>query len=852
MQALLETSESVLNNQLPIVFSEVFNGNVEQIEANKVSGWANLKDDETKRVQITLVHEGTDIAKTQASRFRQDLVDAGIGDGCYSFSISLPAQLLSLSTEAVLDIDVVASEHESSDRYLIQTVKVPIPGHNALNARNSSLLLDTVSRFTEQANDNLHNEKRHSAPRVKRYEESCEESPVSKLFNKVGDIESENAAPKNKPSEWEMSPYLVYMRDRFNLTRQFPVERVPNARAEFLLWYLQHYSAIRNPYRIPLGSHEIAYANEILTFPHCKFGISRLHYFTLIGENSTLPMNLMLNSVDQYQAQVFHWVNYKCRDMGCQDVLVPDEYRRFLRSCSARWQGKPHPLSRYVETLFNQTPEWHTFDMDVDHHRLCVNLLVILGTLRNPSNFDHIHDAVFDSFTKDKAAAFLSLLRDTAQSYQDHEISEIVANLDLEVTLHHVLLQLGYNTRNRQHLTIDRSGNRYEGAALRAQETDTTCDVQVIGPANKASGLGQATRMSIAMLQKTGLKLNVVDFDMDNPAPVGFNDDIATQKIRRSKINLIHLNAESIPLAVAYLPDVFTDSYNIGYFFWELDTPARCHTLALSLLDEVWVSTEYGVQQYEGEKNPIVTNVGMTYEALEIPDKEICRQMLESDFGIDAEETVFLTSFDSFSFIQRKNPAAVVRAFQQAFSESESVKLLIKTQNRDSVTDPEQVQLWQELDALISHDERVILINRTMKYKDVLKLKRGSDCYVSLHRSEGWGFGMIEAMGLGVPVIATNYSGNTDFCHEDTCWLVDAPEVYLSSQDYIFVEAGQKWGEPDIAMAANCFTEAYSNPESRTQKSLNASIYIENNFGFNAIFSRYEKRVQQLLADIED
>ena len=98
-------------------------------------------------------------------------------------------------------------------------------------------------------------------------------------------------------------------------------------------------------------------------------------------------------------------------------------------------------------------------------------------------------------------------------------------------------------------------------------------------------------------------------------------------------------------------------------------------------------------------------------------------------------------------------------------------------------------------------DSRVQILDETLTFSGLLRLKKGSDCYVSLHISDGCGFGMIEAMNLWEPVVATGYSGNLDFCQPDMTWLVESREVELTDADYICVRPGQQWAEPDHADA---------------------------------------------------
>ena len=401
-------------------------------------------------------------------------------------------------------------------------------------------------------------------------------------------------------------------------------------------------------------------------------------------------------------------------------------------------------------------------------------------------------------------------------------------------------------------MTRDPEGNRFEAAAMTVAENGREkVDVQLIGPLAKASGLGQATRLSAAILRETGLSVRGVDFDLDNPAPEGFSSDTLIEDYGPAKINIIHLNAESTSLAYAYQPDVFSGAYNIGYFFWELDQPAYCHYLGMELLEEIWVSTEYGVEIYKSDASDTpVVNVGMCYEDNTDITRDDSRAFVNRRFQFDESHYVCLVAFDSFSFVQRKNPVNVLKAFQQAFEGVPEARLIVKTQNRDSVFDPVQVALWDRVDAIMSGDPRIIVINETLSYRDLLRLKCGSDCYISLHKSEGWGFGMIEAMNLKVPVVCTAYSGNMDFCSDETAWLVDYEERALRPGQYIFVREGAKWAEPDVADAARQMRAAYDDPAARGAKAEAAFNFIRDNFSSTAIAQRYGERLRAVLGTL--
>ena len=381
-------------------------------------------------------------------------------------------------------------------------------------------------------------------------------------------------------------------------------------------------------------------------------------------------------------------------------------------------------------------------------------------------------------------------------------------------------------------------------------EAGPETEVQVIGPFARASGLGQATRLSARMLDQAGFAVHRVEFALDNPSPGAPGE--ARAAWRPARVNLWHLNIEALPLAAAYLPDVFSGSTNIAYPFWELDSPAACHFLGLTMVDELWMAAPFGVESFAPHCACPVHEVGMSFEPLpEIP-RDAARAFLRARTGAGPEDFTFLVSFDSFSFLGRKNPQGVLAAFERAFPrdapETPPVRLLIKTQNRARVADPAQAGMWQAVDAALARDPRITLLDATLPYDEVLRLKAGADAYVSLHRAEGWGFGMIEAMNLGVPVLATGYSANMAFCSPETCWLVDYRLTEVGPDDYIFVRPGQHWAEPDIAHAAAQMRALHDDPVERAARAGRAQARIRRDFSPTAVGARYAARLRPLLA----
>jgi glycosyltransferase involved in cell wall biosynthesis len=371
--------------------------------------------------------------------------------------------------------------------------------------------------------------------------------------------------------------------------------------------------------------------------------------------------------------------------------------------------------------------------------------------------------------------------------------------------------------------------------------------VRVIGAISSQSGLGQATRMTIDSLRSVSVQPQILDFYLDNPAPRTLFYHETPIAPTPGAINIMHLNAESAPLAPAYLkPELFEGAYNIGYFFWELPQAARCHHLALDLLDEIWVSSNFNLETYSALTDKPVVKVGMAVENLPVSSEG--RDGIRAAYDLPLGATVFMTTFDTYSFISRKNPAGAIRAFLAAFGQGgANVRLIIKTHNLTAVLgEPNARKLVTEIQELVAQDERILLIDETLPYAELLALKAACDCYVSLHRSEGWGFGALEAMQLGLPVIATAFSGNLEFCTPETAYNVPFRPIYLKPNDYIFVQPGDFWAEPDEAAAAAMMQAVVDDPEAARAKGAAAKAFVGAHFSQTAVGTRYRARLTEI------
>jgi len=317
--------------------------------------------------------------------------------------------------------------------------------------------------------------------------------------------------------------------------------------------------------------------------------------------------------------------------------------------------------------------------------------------------------------------------------------------------------------------------------------------VNLVGYANGLLSLGEHMRMTAAAFGTTNCAVAFVDYrngarDRQQPAA----DRVPLAESNQFSVNLFHINADQMLNAYCHFGHgFFLQRYNIGFWAWELEVFPEGWVPAIDFLDEIWAPSRFVQQALARETNRPVT---LMPQCVELPQFD---RRNRAHFGLPNAACLFIFVFDFLSYIDRKNPIAAVRAFKAAFPKGEEkAGLVMKVMNAD-VHDPR----WCAMLGEIAGDGRIVIINEAMSRAESLALLDCCDCFVSLHRSEGFGRGPAEAMALGKPVIVTNYSGNTDFTLPDNSFLVNYKLVPVQPGQYVFGD-GQAWAEPDVDHAA--------------------------------------------------
>jgi glycosyltransferase involved in cell wall biosynthesis len=810
-------------------------GYVDRIDDNLVHGWACDLENPNLSVAVELVASNGRHVVAIADVMRVDVKDAGFGNGIHGYAIDISELKNFDGTIIIRFLD---------SKTLITKSPIDIdPQKSILNSAIAQRLSDVMRVLATQI--------RHLAATESagwgrgQYNNEQPGYPSRAKVETLFEASNPAADPQGL-----VSKHVLFELQRLNRSRHefVPDGELPD-RLKVLRWYLTDYNFHRQrqePVRIPLSAQQVNFLNS----PAPLFGGSSavtVAFYNFV--TSDLPSHLNVGDRKVLEEAMYWWCIQKLPSMMLEDRLVTAAQVELL-CAEKQWVGEAFPLNAFMVNYFDQQAKLQFLDMSNPRDRAALLHYLILLSFTQPHIArylprDSVQRALKPSDGPGSPSMFERVLELCTSPEDDGAVASAKAlMLEGERRLHRAGLSLTRGGVAPQAIDAH-SGECFAKRWVVAGPIED--GVALIGPVRATSGLGQATRLSLEVLSAIEtLPTTTIDFDMDNPALTGFATDteLSPYKSRRS-INLLHLNAESIPLAFAYLQhEIFERSYNIGYFFWELNKLPKCHGLALEMLDEIWVSSEYDRAIYQAATSIPVIKVGMAVESL--PAVEAMDRTL---LDIDASTFVFLTVFDSFSFIERKNPLAVVKAFALAFPNgTEDVRLIFKTQNRRRVQDPYQKIVWANIDQAAMRDPRISVVDETYKYRDLLSLKLTCDCYVSLHRSEGWGFGMIEAMQLGIPVICTAYSGNMEFCNEETAYLVDYDLIAPIEEEYIYVERGSLWADPRRDIAAARMREVANDREAARAKGRNAARFIGENFSVEAIGRRYRKRLTEIRA----
>jgi glycosyltransferase involved in cell wall biosynthesis len=312
----------------------------------------------------------------------------------------------------------------------------------------------------------------------------------------------------------------------------------------------------------------------------------------------------------------------------------------------------------------------------------------------------------------------------------------------------------------------------------------------------------------------------------------------------RRKLHILNLNPEYVPeCSYCNLGMMGPRDYIVGQFAWELSVLSKAHEPGIAMVDEVWTGSRFLTRLYEtSTKKPVVT-MGQVISGRQV------KPLKPEQFGFSESTFIFLCSFDASSVVERKNPLGAIAAFRNAFPRgTERAGLIIKTRNLEHLQTERDRAHWASALARIRSDSRIRVVDHTMTEDDLAGLYNTCGCFVSLHRSEGFGFGPAEAMAQGRPVIVTNYSGVCDFCTSETAELVGYRLIRVKEDEYPFLDPDRvyEWADPDLNAAAESMRRLAEDREHGERLGCAARALMLRDYSVEAVRSRYLARLEQL------
>ena len=401
---------------------------------------------------------------------------------------------------------------------------------------------------------------------------------------------------------------------------------------------------------------------------------------------------------------------------------------------------------------------------------------------------------------------------------------------------------------------LDGESGGSEGSAQlgdRVEQTGDVPGVNAIGDFGGGTGLIEATRRLVQTAASAGIDVEVTDFDLPVPKssvrklravdelPRGRRHDIELWCVNVNEFR--HVDDSTLR------PPGDPRRYVIGVWAWEAPSLPGWARTEVDRVDEIWVPSRFVRHSFRTATSKPITVWRHVVDASLPPDWQ------RSDFGLPDESVLFFFSFDANSSDGRKNPWGVVRAFERAFTEEERrrpARLVLKTQNLETHP-PLRAALQESL-------ERVngILIDDELPRDQMNALLGSIDVYASLHRAEGFGLGIAEAMFLGKPVIVTAYSGNMDYTTRTNSCLVgyhlrpiEESDLDMSPHGKVVYEPGLMWAEPNTGQAARWMRYLYDHPEERTRIGAAGAATVRNQFNPGAVANVVATRLVQIRRD---
>lgn len=390
--------------------------------------------------------------------------------------------------------------------------------------------------------------------------------------------------------------------------------------------------------------------------------------------------------------------------------------------------------------------------------------------------------------------------------------------------------------RSIKRLVIENSYKRMDKLHIESYDkTIYPLGINLIGNIRAEIGLGQSCRLIANTIESSKYDFTIINYVQ--LSALHMNDytwDYRMSETAKYNLNIIHINPYELGLAYLQLDKSIWDyRYNIAFWLWELEEFPDEWTECIPYLNEIWTPSEFASQSIRAKTDKPVITIPYWVTA---PTDDSCTRKY---FMLPEDKFLYLIMYDSSSTIERKNPLGAIKAYLMAFEEEkEDVGLVIKINNNQK----NDIIAIKELTTGYSN---VYIITDILEKQQVNSLIECVDVFISLHRAEGFGLVLAEAMLLGTPTIATNWSSNTEFMTDETACLVDYKLIRIEKDCGIY-KAGYRWADPNLLSASQYIIMLHDNEEIYNKIAINAKKHISDCLGMNKAVRLIESRIAEI------
>ncbi|CAN7330472.1 glycosyltransferase [Phenylobacterium sp. LjRoot225] len=326
--------------------------------------------------------------------------------------------------------------------------------------------------------------------------------------------------------------------------------------------------------------------------------------------------------------------------------------------------------------------------------------------------------------------------------------------------------------------------------------------VAFIGPWNFATGLSQASRGYISALWRTDARLNLLPVETAFHVHTRVTPTLSVRDFEGAPdAVIVHLNPDAWGALTPLQRNVIDQArVRIGLWVWEMGHVPSAWRPEFDAVDEIWTPSRYCAEVFAAQTDRPVSVIPHVVPAPP-PAERAGRSGVLHDLDLPADARIILYVFDGASYIERKNPQALVRAFAATDLAARGWRLVLKTKNL-----MDQPKAGAALAQLVAQTPGVSMVEKQLSQDALAALFEAADIFASPHRSEGFGLTVAEAMARGKSVVASDYGGVRDFLDSDCGFPVPVRTVQLGEELGAYPKGGF-WGEVDEAAFAAALSD---------------------------------------------